>query len=147
MTYKTILVACDGTELAKEAVAQASAIAKAFGSTLSVVTVSEPPPTFASSEVGWSVPASVYEEIHAANSVAAQKIFAGARATSSVPIKDAIHVENSGAAEGIVDTAKKIGADLIVMGSHGYRGLSRLILGSQATKVLTHSSIPVLIVK
>jgi len=147
MTYKTILVACDGTDLANEAVVQASSVAQAFGSTLSVITVSEPPPTFASSEIGWSVPATVYEEIHTANSVAAKKIFAGAREISSVPIRDAIHVENSGAAEGIVDTAKKIGADLIVMGSHGYRGLSRLILGSQATKVLAHSSVPVLIVK
>lgn len=147
MSYKTILVACDGSELAKEALTHASAIAQAFMATLSVVTVSEPPPAFASSEIGWSVPATVYEEIHAANVAAAKKIFAISRELSPVPIKDTIHVENSGPAEAIVETAVKIGADLIVMGSHGYRGLHRLILGSQATKVLTHSKVPVLIVK
>ena len=48
-------------------------------------------------------------------------------------------------AEGIVATAKDKGCDLIVMASHGRRGLSRVLLGSQAVSVLTHSTIPVLI--
>ena len=47
----------------------------------------------------------------------------------------------------IVRAAKRYRCDLIVMGSHGRRGISRLILGSQASKVLAHSAIPVLVVK
>jgi nucleotide-binding universal stress UspA family protein len=46
---------------------------------------------------------------------------------------------------GILDTAKKADCDLIVMASHGRRGLGRILLGSEAVKVLTHSTVPVLI--
>jgi nucleotide-binding universal stress UspA family protein len=48
-------------------------------------------------------------------------------------------------AEGIIETAKAKGCDLIVMASHGRRGLARALLGSQATRVLTLSAVPVLI--
>ena len=48
-------------------------------------------------------------------------------------------------AEGIIETAKARGCDLIVMASHGRRGLARVLLGSQATRVLTLSTVPVLI--
>ena len=48
-------------------------------------------------------------------------------------------------AEGIIETAKARGCDLIVMASHGRRGLARVLLGSQATRVLTMSTVPVLI--
>ena len=55
------------------------------------------------------------------------------------------HVKDQFAAEGIVDEAKTLGADLIVMASHGRRGLAKVVLGSQATRVLTHSTVPLLI--
>ena len=54
---------------------------------------------------------------------------------------------NQSAADAIVSTAKEQGAALIVMGSHGRRGLGRLLLGSQASEVLAHSTVPVLVVK
>jgi nucleotide-binding universal stress UspA family protein len=56
-----------------------------------------------------------------------------------------IHVKERHPAEGIIETAKARTCDLIVMASHGRRGLSRLLLGSQAYNVITHSTIPVLI--
>jgi nucleotide-binding universal stress UspA family protein len=56
-----------------------------------------------------------------------------------------VHVKDQFPAEGILETARKSNCDLIVMASHGRRGLSRLLLGSQTTKVLTHSSVPVLV--
>jgi nucleotide-binding universal stress UspA family protein len=56
-----------------------------------------------------------------------------------------VHAKDQYPADGILDTAKKSGCDLIVMASHGRRGLGRLLLGSQAVNVLTHSSLPVLI--
>jgi nucleotide-binding universal stress UspA family protein len=52
---------------------------------------------------------------------------------------------NDFAAEGIIETAKARGCDLIVMASHGRRGLARVLLGSQAMRVLTMSTVPVLI--
>jgi nucleotide-binding universal stress UspA family protein len=51
------------------------------------------------------------------------------------------------AAEGIIKSARDAGADLVVMGSHGRRGLGRLLLGSQAAEVLAHANFPVLIIK
>lgn len=56
-------------------------------------------------------------------------------------------IERSSAYEGILETAKAENVDLIVMGSHGRKGLEALILGSVAQKVLTHANIPVLIAK
>jgi len=147
MSYRTILAATDGTELANRAVKQAAELAKVFGASLSLVTVSEPPPVFAAAEIGWSLPATVYDEIDAANAAAAKKTFADATALIDVPLKETLHIENAGAADGIIDAATKIGADLIVMGSHGHRGINRLILGSQAARVLSNATIPVLIVK
>ena len=58
-----------------------------------------------------------------------------------------VHVPNRHAAEGVVATANDQGCDLIVMASHGRRGVGRLILGSQAYEVLTHTKIPTLIVR
>jgi nucleotide-binding universal stress UspA family protein len=57
----------------------------------------------------------------------------------------AVHVKNQFPAEGIIAACKDHGCDLIVMASHGRRGLVKLLLGSQATKVLTLSSVPVVI--
>jgi nucleotide-binding universal stress UspA family protein len=56
-----------------------------------------------------------------------------------------VHVKERHPADGILETAKARSCDLIVMASHGRRGLTRLLLGSQAHNVVTHSAIPVLI--
>ena len=55
---------------------------------------------------------------------------------------DVIHVNDQFPAEGIVETAKARACDLIVMASHGRRGLSKLVLGSQANKVVSQSPVP-----
>jgi nucleotide-binding universal stress UspA family protein len=47
--------------------------------------------------------------------------------------------------EGIISAAERVGADLIFMASHGRRGISAILLGSETQKVLTHSKIPVLV--
>ena len=58
-----------------------------------------------------------------------------------------VYVNDSFPAEGIIATANSVGADLIVMGSHGRRGLGRLLLGSQTSNVLAHTTIPVLVTR
>ena len=56
-----------------------------------------------------------------------------------------VQVEHQHPYKAIIETAKKSGCDLIAMASHGRRGVSALVIGSETTKVLTHSSIPVLV--
>ena len=58
---------------------------------------------------------------------------------------DTVHVEWDHPYEAIIDTAGERGCDLILMASHGRKGMSALVLGSERTKVLTHSKIPVLV--
>ena len=58
---------------------------------------------------------------------------------------ETLHVKDRRPAEGIIETAKAKDCDLIVMGSHGRRGISRLVLGSQASEVVSHSTVPVLV--
>lgn len=58
-----------------------------------------------------------------------------------------LHVPDAHPAEAIVDAAKSEGCSLIVMASHGRRGLGRLLLGSQTAEVLAHSPVPVLVVR
>jgi nucleotide-binding universal stress UspA family protein len=58
-----------------------------------------------------------------------------------------MHVRNTRSASGIVEAARQTGCDLIVMGSHGYGAIGRVLLGSVATEVLTLSPVPVLIFK
>lgn len=147
MTYKTILLASDGSDLAKSAARHAGDLARMTGASLSVITVTSSQPTFAAAEIGWSLPVDVYERIKDADATAAKQIFEQAEAASGITLKDKLHVDDRSPADGILEAAEKIGADLIVMGSHGYSGLNRLLLGSQAAKVLSHSTAPVLIVK
>ena len=58
---------------------------------------------------------------------------------------ESVHAKDQYPAEGIMAAATKYGCDLIVMASHGHRGLTRLFLGSQTNNVVTQSTIPVLI--
>jgi nucleotide-binding universal stress UspA family protein len=60
---------------------------------------------------------------------------------------DTVHIDDTYPAEGIVSRAEAVGCDLIVMGSHGRRGLGRLLLGSQTSNVLALSKIPVLVTR
>ena len=77
----------------------------------------------------------------------AKKILAPAReaAAKNGLACEAIHVKDQYPADGIIETAKAKACDLIVMASHGRRGLARVLMGSQTIKVVTHSSIPVLV--
>lgn len=142
--YAHILIATDGSELANRAVEQGLTLAKALGSKVTAITVTEPWTAAVSGEWAVAFPVEEYEKAAAAN---AEKILAQvAEAATRIGVACATrHVKDQFAAEGIVDEAKSAGADLIVMASHGRRGLAGLILGSEATKVLTHSRIPVLV--
>ncbi|AHB48493.1 universal stress protein A [Hyphomicrobium nitrativorans NL23] len=142
--YKHILIATDGSELAQKAVAQGLAIAKALGTKVTAINVSEPWVAVAPGEVAMAFPIKDYEESVVAN--AARILSAVETEAKALGVEcNTLHVKDQFPAEGIIETADKLGCDLIVMSSHGRRGLMRFLLGSQANKVLTHSTTPVLI--
>jgi nucleotide-binding universal stress UspA family protein len=142
--FTHILIATDGSELAAKAVTQGLDLAKGMAARVTAVNVSEPWVAVAPSEVAMAFPMKEYEESVAANAARILAAVAGDAETRGVQCAT-LHVKDQFPAEGIIDTAQKQGCDLIVMASHGRRGLMRILLGSNATKVLTHSTIPVLV--
>jgi nucleotide-binding universal stress UspA family protein len=142
--YAHIMIATDGSELAQRALAQGLALAKALGAKATAVTVTEP---MAAMLVGEAAIALPIEEYDKAASADAARILAGvsAQAAQAGVACDTLHVSQRYPAEGIVEAAKAQGCGLIVMASHGRRGFSKLLLGSQAARVLTLSEVPVLI--
>ncbi len=147
--YKHILVATDGSELATKAVEHAMSLAKLAQAPVVVATVTE---AWSSLDLaraarhGNQNPITQYEEmtISAANHVLEK---AAQLAKSQGVSCELVHVQDRHPAEGIVAAATEKGCDLIVMASHGRRGISRMLLGSQANEVLAHSKVPILIVQ
>lgn len=142
--YKHLLIATDGSELAQKAVAEGFALAKIVGAKVTILTVTEPWVMAAPAEVAVVYPFEDYERAAAAN---ARKILddASASGTKLQIACQTVHVKDQYPAEAIVETANARGCDLIVMASHGRRGLMRLVLGSQANRVVTQSATSVLI--
>ena len=146
--YTQILIATDGSELAEKGLEQGLQLARATGATATIVTASEPWQAVDAGQV-WGGSAALLDEYRTHARETAEKILAAAahRANELGVTHDTRYVKDSYAAEAILEAAKSIGADLIVMATHGRRGLNRLLLGSQANAVITHSTIPVLVVR
>lgn len=142
--YAHILIATDGSELAEKAVEQGLKLAKTLGSKAMAITVTEPWTAAVSGEWAVHFPVEEYEKVAATN---AQKILdrVGEAAVRIGVACETVHIKDQFPAEGIVEEAAARGCDLIVMSSHGRRGLVKFVLGSQATRVLTHSDVPMLI--
>jgi nucleotide-binding universal stress UspA family protein len=147
--HRHILIATDGSELATKALEHGLALAKRDNARVTVVTVTEPwSPLDIAHEARLRHPDPIghFEELAAA---AAKRILddAAKRANAHGVACNCVHVKDQHPAEGIVTTAKDTGCDLIVMASHGRRGVRRLLLGGQAYEVLTHCTVPALIVR
>jgi nucleotide-binding universal stress UspA family protein len=143
--YKRILISTDGSEISQKAVQSAVSLAKASGAELFAISVKEPFPYSAISEMQ---PVPPQEFFDAQQRIASERVKAVASAAGAAGVPCHSHtVEALHPWEAILDHAKTQNCDLIVMASHGRRGLSALLLGSETQKVLTHSSIPVLVIK
>jgi nucleotide-binding universal stress UspA family protein len=142
--YKHLLIATDGSDLAGKAVATGLELAKHLKSKVTVVTVTEPWTAVVTGELAFGFPLAEYEKATADNAARILSAVTDLAKTSGVTCT-VVHAKDQYPADGILATAKESGCDLIVMASHGRRGLGRLLLGSEAVRVLTHSTLPVLI--
>ena len=143
--YKRILVPTDGSEITDKAVKSAIAMAKLTGAEVFALAVKEPFPYSAISEMQ---PVPPQEFLDAQERVAAARVKAVADAAAEAGVRCQAHsVEGLHPWEAILDHGKAQGCDLVVMASHGRKGMSALLLGSETQKVLTHSTVPVLVVR
>lgn len=148
--YKHILISTDGSELAQRGVDHGLSLAKALGSKVTIVTVTEAFSVQGTITVtGWVAGRNDVERYEADQAEYARSVLEPAKANAEKlgVAADILHVTNDSAAEGIVKSAESQGCDLIVMSSHGRRGVQRLLLGSQTTEVLYASKLPVLVVR
>jgi nucleotide-binding universal stress UspA family protein len=146
--YERILVATDGSTLSKKAVASAVSLAQITGAELVALKVIPRYPqsyfeggvALAASEIGR------IEKQWAEHGQAIVDAVAKSAMAKGVKVK-AMTVKSDIVSEAIIAAAKKSKCDLIVMSSHGRRGIKRLLLGSETQQVLTHSHIPVLVLR
>ena len=142
--YEHVLIATDGSEVAQKAVDQGLALAKALNAKVTVITVTEPWFAVAPPYGPGDFPIEQYDKIAAEGAALILRDVEAAARRAGVAC-ETLHVKDKFAAAGIIETARDHGCDIIVMSSHGRRGLTRLLLGSQANKVVTSSTVPVLI--
>jgi len=146
--YKKLLVATDGSTLSKKAVRSAVELAASIDADLVALYVV---PNYPVSYFEGGVTISTQEIARTEKQWAdqGQAIVDAVQATAQaqgVKAKGIIARSNL-VAEAILAAAKRHKCDLIVMASHGHRGLKRILLGSETQHVLTHSSIPVLVLR
>lgn len=143
--FKHILVPVDGSSTAGQAIDKAIAVAEAFKSAVTIIYVIDP---YAFSGVGADFSYGQAEYLSAATAEANEAIKHAKQAFQDHGITvTASVVEGHAIYRGILETAESVGADLLVMGSHGRRGLERLVLGSVTAQVLSHAHLPVLVVR
>jgi len=148
--YTNLLVPTDGSKLSSRAVAHAIDLAKALKAKIAVLYVT---PTYKAETLvdGGGplyarLPKTEFAALSAREAEGVLKSAADKAATARVVCKT-VHAVADAPWEAIIDEAKKQKSDAIVMASHGRRGVSALLLGSEAQKVLTHSKIPVVVVR
>ncbi|MBL8347974.1 MAG: universal stress protein [Rubrivivax sp.] len=143
--YKRILFPTDGSEVTQKALDSAIALAKLSGAEIYALSVKEPFPYSAISEMQPVPPQEFYD---AQERIAAGRVQAAAESARAAGVACHAHtVEAIHPWEAILDHAKTQGCDVIVMASHGRRGVSALLLGSETSRVLTHTTLPVLVVR
>ena len=143
--FKRVLVPTDGSDITSKAIATAIELAKLVGAQLYAISVKEPFPYSAISEMQPTPPQEFFD---AQERIATQRVQAVVELAKAAGIACQAHtVEALHPWEAIIDHAISLECDLLVMASHGRRGVSALLLGSETQRVLTHSKVPVLVVR
>ena len=144
--YKHVLVPTDGSDLSNDAITKAVQFARETGGRITVLHVMPEyiPPAFA--EFPAAGQASFAEFMKATEETGKSILGAAKKSADDASVScETIAIRHTQPYRAIIDVARDKGCDLIFMSSHGRRGLSALVLGSETNKVLTHSSIPVLV--
>ena len=149
--YNSILLPVDGSQLSLRAAQHGIELAKALNARVTVIMATTPWATQFAREPavvvpGVLVPETEYDlrtEQAACNCL---RVVTDEARSAGVPSK-ALHVRHRDPYVAILDAARREGCDLIVMASHGRRGLGRLVLGSQTAEVVSLTEIPVLVVR
>ena len=146
--YTHILISTDGSEFAQKGVDQGLSLAKALGSKVTIITATEPFPVPVGA-AAWVVTPKEIASYEAGRKKEAEELLTSVKATAEMMGIEAhtVHVPDAGAATAILETAQRAGCNLVVMASHGRRGVKRILLGSQAAEVVTSSPVPVLVVR
>ena len=146
--YQRILVATDGSPLSKKAVSSAIDLAATCGADLVALKVV---PRYPQAYFEGSIPLSAEEiarvETQWTDSAMAQLGAVEKAAKAKGLVCKTVTAKSDVVSEAIIAAAKKQKADLIVMASHGRKGIKRLLLGSETQQVLTHSHLPVLVLR
>lgn len=136
-----ILVAHDGSAQADKALHEASRMAEKLGAEITIMTVA---PDLCLTEVSDSECKLITESLFSEAEGSMKKV---TNELAAKGIKAAIVIKNGHPAEEILDAAKQIGADMIVVGSHGRHGATRFFLGSVSSKIVEHAACHVLVIK
>jgi len=144
--FKHLLVPTDGSALSEMAMQMAVALAKENGARVTSIYMVRPfhMTIYSAETVGYTE-----DEFQAADRARADEYLATIKNIASLADVECDTVAASGAHpyEAILDTAKQRNCDLIVMASHGHGGIRGLLIGNETQKVLTHSHLPVLVVR
>ncbi|MDT0136186.1 universal stress protein [Acidovorax sp. PRC11] len=143
--FKHILIPVDGSPTSMTAVAKAAGLAKAFGAQVTAVYVVDPYP-FTGVGADFAYGQSQYMNAATAEANTALDATRKAMEEAGVTVNTVIG-EGHAVHDGILQALESTGADLIVMGSHGRRGLEKLVLGSVTQRVLGAVHTPVLVVR
>ncbi|MGE0629385.1 MAG: universal stress protein [Hyphomicrobiaceae bacterium] len=142
--YKHILLATDGSDLAQHAVDHGLQLAKSVGARATIITVTMPWSAVAYGDMAVAVPPDDFDKSMVEVATKTLSAAAASAKQKNVPC-ETMHVSDLNPYQAILKAAEDGGCDLIVVGSHGRSGISRLLLGSETVKILTHSKTPVLV--
>jgi nucleotide-binding universal stress UspA family protein len=141
--HKHILITTDGSELSRAAIEYGIALAKSVGAKATAITVTPPHKSVVAAGV---LTDAAKEHLKRMELLAAQYLSIARDAAAAAGIAcELVHREHHQPYQAIIDVALEKPCDLIIMASHENGGLSAVVLGSETLKVLTHSSIPVLV--
>jgi nucleotide-binding universal stress UspA family protein len=141
--FKRILIPTDGSELSDKAIVAAVDLARTLKASVVGMTTLEP---YSYSNLSEYRPETLDDYEARMDRAGAERLgkITDVASRAGVPV-ETVSVKSFSPYEAIIDTAKARNCDLIIMASHGRRGLNAVLLGSETQKVLTHSAIPVMV--
>jgi nucleotide-binding universal stress UspA family protein len=141
--FNKILVPTDGSELSEKAVVGAARFARQLGASLVVLTVTEP---YSYSNLSEYRPESIDGYDARMLALANERLARAAQIAEAEGVKcEPVLVRSFSPFEAIISATKEQGCDVVFMASHGRKGLAAVLLGSETQKVLTHSTVPVMV--